>query len=147
MPFKALRTAQLQLDAEKSHTRQLEEKNAILEANKQCKSKKRNVPEELAVYEAEMKSLAKKYGVMIEMFFPTTEALSQPLPVPPPTFNTADHYATTVAEGQCLVAELESILPDHIKRLRPSNHFHDVVRSFIAANRFVLVLINCHAIT
>ena len=107
----------------------MEEKNAVLEANKQWKPKKWDVPDELAVYEAEMKMLAKKYGVLIEMYFPTTEALFQPLPMPPPVFNTADCYVTVVAEGQCLVAELESILPDHIKRLWPSNHFHDVVSS------------------
>ena len=107
----------------------MEEKNAVLEANKQRKPKKWDVPDELAAYEAEMKMHAKKYSVLIKMYFPTTEALFQPLPMPPPVFNTADRYATVVAEGQCLVAELESILPDHIKRLRPSNHFCDVVHS------------------
>ena len=107
----------------------MEEKNAVLEANKQRKPKKRDVPDELAAYETEMKMLAKKYSVLIEMYFLTTEALCQPLPMPPPVFNMADHYATVVAEGQCLIAELESILLDHIKRLRPSNHFRDVVRS------------------
>ena len=66
------------------------------------------------------------------MYFPTTEALFQPLPMPPPVFNTADRYATVVAEGQCLVAELESILLDHIKRLRPS------------WTTFVMWCVHCH---
>jgi len=106
----------------------LEGKNAVLEANKSRKSKKKNVPEELVAYEIEIKTLAKKYGVMVEMYFPTTEAISQPTPIPVPAFNTADRYASSLAEGECLVAELDSILPDHIKRVRPSNHFQDVVR-------------------
>ena len=38
--------------------------------------------------------LAKKYGVMVEMYFPTTEAISQPTPIPMPAFNTADCYAS-----------------------------------------------------
>ena len=56
------------------------------------------------------------------------EAILQPTPIPVPAFNTADRYASSLAKGECLVAELDSILPDHIKRVRPSNHFQDVVR-------------------
>ncbi|KIM63298.1 hypothetical protein SCLCIDRAFT_24433 [Scleroderma citrinum Foug A] len=131
----ALRTAQLQLDAEKTCNRELEGKNAVLEANKPKRSKKKNIPEELATYEVEIKTLAKKYGVMVEMYFLTTEAISQPMPLPLPAFNTADRYASSLAEGECLVAELNSILPDHIKRVRPSNHFQDVFASAMQTGR------------
>ena len=53
---------QLQLDAEKTHSHELEGKNAVLEVNKSRKSKKKSVPEELAAYKVEIKTLAKKYG-------------------------------------------------------------------------------------
>ena len=122
---------QLQLDAEKAHNHELEGKNAVLEANKSRKSKKKNVPEELVAYKVEIKTLAKKYSVMVEMYFPTTEAISQPTPIPMPAFNTADRYTSSLAEGECLIAELDSILPDHIKRVWPSNHFQDVVRRLL----------------
>ena len=125
---------QLQLDAEKTCNHELEGKNAVLEANKSRKSKKKNVPEELVAYKVEIKMLAKKYGVMVEMYFPTTEAISQPTPIPMPAFNTADHYTSSLAEGECLVAELDSILPDHIKRVQPSNHFQDVVHRLLLQN-------------
>jgi len=126
---KALRTAQLQLDAEKTCNWQLEEKNVVLEANKLSRrSKKSKIPEELAAYEVEIRTLAKKYGVMVEMYFPSTEAISQStLPMPTPAFHTADRYASAIAEGLCLIAELDSLLPDHLKRIRPSLYFcHEV---------------------
>ncbi|KAL4063447.1 hypothetical protein J3A83DRAFT_1332566 [Scleroderma citrinum] len=62
----ALKSVQLQLDVEKNHNHQLEEKNTILEANKSRWSKKDNVPDELAVYDNEIKVLAKKYSLMTE---------------------------------------------------------------------------------
>ncbi|KIM52843.1 hypothetical protein SCLCIDRAFT_32310 [Scleroderma citrinum Foug A] len=89
-----LRTTQLQLDAEKTCNHELEGKNAVLEVNKSRKSKKKNVLEELVAYEVEIKMLTKKYGVMVEMYFPTTEAISQPTPIPMPAFNTADRCAS-----------------------------------------------------
>ncbi|KIM63095.1 hypothetical protein SCLCIDRAFT_24482 [Scleroderma citrinum Foug A] len=88
-----------------------------------------NVLEELAAYKVEIKTLAKKYGVMVEMYFPTTEAILQPTPIPMPAFNTADRYTSSLAEGECLITELDSILPDHINRVQPSNHFQDVFAS------------------
>ena len=105
----------------------MEGKNAVLEANKSRKSKSKNIPEELAAYEVEIKMLAKKYGVMVEMYFPTAKIILQPTPLPVPAFNTADHYASLLAEEESLAAELDSVLPDHIKRVWPSNHFQDVV--------------------
>ncbi|KAI5983620.1 hypothetical protein EDD15DRAFT_2129947, partial [Pisolithus albus] len=62
----ALRSAQLQLDIERTRNRELKEKNAVLEANKPQRSKK-NVPPELLAYDSEIKMLAKKYGVTIEL--------------------------------------------------------------------------------
>ncbi|KAI6010039.1 hypothetical protein PISMIDRAFT_16736 [Pisolithus microcarpus 441] len=67
----ALRSAQLQLDIEWTHNRELKEKNIVLEANKlQCS--KKNVLPELLAYDSEIKMLAKKYSVTIELFFPCT---------------------------------------------------------------------------
>ncbi|KAI6003354.1 hypothetical protein EDC04DRAFT_2908329 [Pisolithus marmoratus] len=65
----ALKTAQLQLDVERSHNHKLKEQNTILEASKPKRSKK-NVPPELLAYEGEIRTLAKKYGVVTELFFP-----------------------------------------------------------------------------
>ena len=95
---KALRTAQLQLDAEKTCNQQLEEKNVVLEANKPSRrSKKSKILEELAAYEVKIRTLAKKYSIMVEMYFPSTEAISQSmLPMPTPAFHTADCYASAV---------------------------------------------------
>ncbi|KAL4066266.1 NUC071 domain-containing protein [Scleroderma yunnanense] len=113
-PWCALKSVQLQLDIEKNCNHQLEEKNAILEANKSRWSKKNNIPDELAVYDNEIKVLAKKYGLMTEMFFPEMSAISQPMSNPPPPFQTPDCYASATAEEQCFVMELDSMLPDHI---------------------------------
>ncbi|KAL4081228.1 hypothetical protein J3A83DRAFT_4185078 [Scleroderma citrinum] len=110
----ALKSAQLQLDVEKNHNHQLEEKNTIMEANKSRQSKKDNIPDKLVVYDNEIKVLAKKYGLMTEMFFPEMSAISQPMSNPPPPFQTPDHYASATVEEQCLVIELDSMLPDHI---------------------------------
>ena len=126
-----MRTAQLQLEAERTQNRHLQEQNTILEANKPRRSNKSNVPEELAAYGEEIRVLAKKYGVMVEMFFPTVSAISQPVPVPAPPFQTADRYASPLAEEQCLVAEMDSILPEHIRRVRSFNYFADIVRHYL----------------
>ncbi|KAL4064141.1 hypothetical protein V8B97DRAFT_2026116 [Scleroderma yunnanense] len=119
----ALKSAQLQLDVEKNHNHQLEEKNTIMEANKSRQSKKDNIPDKLVVYDNEIKVLAKKYGLMTEMFFPEMSAISQPMSNPPPPFQTPDHYASATVEEQCLVIELDSMLPDHIWQVRSSHHF------------------------
>ncbi|KAI5985053.1 hypothetical protein EDD15DRAFT_2148608, partial [Pisolithus albus] len=62
----ALRIAQLQLDVERTRNRELKERNTILEANKPKRAKK-DVPPELLAYESEIKTLAKKYGVITEL--------------------------------------------------------------------------------
>ncbi|KAL4066579.1 NUC071 domain-containing protein [Scleroderma citrinum] len=114
MALKALKSVQLQLDIEKNCNCQLEERNTILEANKSRQSKKDNVPDKLVVYDNEINVLAKKYGLRTEMFFPEISAISQSMSDPPPPFQTPDCYASATAEEQCLVAELDSMLPDHI---------------------------------
>ena len=75
--------------------------------------------------------LAKKYSVMVEMYFSITKTILQPTPLPVPAFNTADCYASSLAEGEYLILELNFILPDHIKRVQPSNHFQDVVHRLL----------------
>ncbi|KAL4064641.1 hypothetical protein J3A83DRAFT_4443670 [Scleroderma citrinum] len=110
----ALKSAQLQLEVEKNCNHQLEEKNTILEANKLRWSKKDNIPDKLVVYDNEIKVLAKKYGLMTKMFFPEMSAISQPMSNPPPPFQTPDYYTSATAEEECLVMELDSMLPDHI---------------------------------
>ncbi|KAI6111755.1 hypothetical protein EV401DRAFT_243374 [Pisolithus croceorrhizus] len=123
-----LRTTQLQLDVERTRNRELKEQNAILEANKPKRAKK-NVPPELLAYEGEIRILAKKYGVITELFFPrtpTTDAISQPYPVDAPSFTTADRYATVLTEELSLVVELDASLPDHLRRIRNLNSFHDM---------------------
>ncbi|KAI6125590.1 hypothetical protein EDD16DRAFT_424021 [Pisolithus croceorrhizus] len=120
-----LRTTQLQLDVERTRNRELKEQNAILEANKPKRAKK-NVPPELLAYEGEIRILAKKYGVITELFFPrtpTTDAISQPYPVDAPSFTTADRYATVLTEELSLVVELDASLPDHLRRIRNLNSF------------------------
>ncbi|KAL4062735.1 NUC071 domain-containing protein [Scleroderma yunnanense] len=119
----ALKSAQLQLDVEKNCNHQLEEKKTILEANKSRQSKKDNIPDKLAVYDNKIKVLAKKYGLMTEMFFPETSAISQSMSNPPPPFQTPDCYVSATVEEQCLVTELDSMLPNHIWQVRSSHHF------------------------
>ncbi|KAI6047023.1 hypothetical protein EDC04DRAFT_2887472 [Pisolithus marmoratus] len=124
----ALNMAQLQLDVEQTHNHELKEQNMILEANK-LKHLRKNVPPELLAYEGEIKTLAKKYGVVTELFFPQTlmtDAISQSHLVSAPSFTTADHYATVMMEEPCLMAELDATLPDHLCRIRNLNSFHDM---------------------
>ncbi|KAG1738318.1 uncharacterized protein EDB91DRAFT_1013993, partial [Suillus paluster] len=61
-----LKEAQLQLEAVKQRNRLLEEKNAILEANKPSR-KTSKAPSQLVAFDEEVKMFAKKYGVMYEM--------------------------------------------------------------------------------
>ncbi|KAI6102252.1 hypothetical protein F5141DRAFT_1065732 [Pisolithus sp. B1] len=84
--------------------------NTILEANK-LKQAKKDVPPELCEYESEIKMLVKKYGAH---------------PVSSPLFSTADCYATVLMEELCLIAELDTYLPDHLCRIRSMNSFHDM---------------------
>ncbi|KAI6002592.1 hypothetical protein F5J12DRAFT_783764 [Pisolithus orientalis] len=124
----ALRTAQLQLDVEKTRNQELKEKNMVLDANKPQHSKKNILPELLA-YDSKIQMLVKKYGVTTELFFPctlTTNVISQPSPVSVPSFSTTDHYATALTEEFCLVAELDAILPDHLCHVQNLNSFHDL---------------------
>ncbi|KAI5992661.1 hypothetical protein EDD15DRAFT_2367885 [Pisolithus albus] len=133
----ALRIAQLQLDVERTCNRELKERNMILEANKPKQAKK-DVPPELLAYESEIKTLAKKYGVITELFFPrtpTTDAISQAHPVSAPPFSTADRYATVLTEELCLVAELDASLPDHLCRIRNTNSFHDMFSQAMQSGR------------
>ncbi|KAI6158594.1 hypothetical protein EDD17DRAFT_1526124 [Pisolithus thermaeus] len=132
-----LRTTQLQLDVERTRNRELKEQNAILEANKPKRAKK-NVPPELLAYEGEIRILAKKYGVITELFFPrtpTTDAISQPYPVDAPSFTTADRYATVLTEELSLVVELDASLPDHLRRIRNLNSFHDMFAQAMQSGR------------
>ncbi|KIK17451.1 hypothetical protein PISMIDRAFT_15086 [Pisolithus microcarpus 441] len=125
----ALRTTQLQLDVEQTHNCELKEQNTILEANKPKQARK-NIPPKLLVYDGEIRILAKKYGVVTELFFlrtPMTDAISQPYPVNTPSFSTANHYATVLTEELSLVAELDASLPNHLHRIRNLNAFHDMV--------------------
>ncbi|KAI5992813.1 hypothetical protein EDD15DRAFT_2548861, partial [Pisolithus albus] len=132
-----LRTTQLQLDVKRTRNRELKEQNAILEVNKPKRAKK-NVPPELLAYEGEIRILAKKYGVITELFFPrtpTTDAISQPYPVDAPSFTTADRYATVLTEELSLVAELDASLPDHLRRIRNLNSFHDMFAQAMQSGR------------
>ncbi|KAG1828914.1 hypothetical protein EV424DRAFT_1305346, partial [Suillus variegatus] len=61
-----LRQVQLQLDAIKQRNRILEEKNMILEANQPTR-KFSKAPSDLVAFDEEVKTFAKKYGVMYEM--------------------------------------------------------------------------------
>ncbi|KAI6037081.1 hypothetical protein BKA83DRAFT_4120668 [Pisolithus microcarpus] len=133
----ALRSAQLQLNVEQTCNRELKEKNIVLEANKPQRSKK-NVPPELLAYDSKIKMLAKKYGVTIELFFPhtpTTNAVSQSSPVNAPSFSSSDRYTTILTEELCLVAELDAILPKHLRRVRNMNSFHDLFAQAMQSGR------------
>ncbi|KIK93810.1 hypothetical protein PAXRUDRAFT_33852 [Paxillus rubicundulus Ve08.2h10] len=100
----------LQLDAIKERCQALEEENCILQANKPRKSAKGTTPNSLTVYDIEIHSLAKKFGVMGEMFFPGTQLLSctpnQVGPYPLPT--DATHYSAS----QCTEEEVASEIFD-----------------------------------
>ncbi|KAI6139700.1 hypothetical protein BKA82DRAFT_76349, partial [Pisolithus tinctorius] len=124
----ALKAVQLQLDVEKSRNRELLEKNTVLEANKTRRSTK-DIPADVIAYDSEIKMLGKKYAVMMEMFLPRTpltNAMSELSMSPAPVFATAEHYASAAAEEHSLVAELDSILPEHLRRLRHTHFFLDV---------------------
>ncbi|KIJ07424.1 hypothetical protein PAXINDRAFT_19379 [Paxillus involutus ATCC 200175] len=132
-----LRQTQLQLDAMKERCRALEEENRILQANKPRKSAKGTTPDSLTVYDIEIQGLAKKFGVMGEMFFPGTQLLSrtpnQVGPYPLPT--DATRYASQCAEEDAILAEPDSMLPDHLLKIRSSGHFADVFETHIGMGR------------
>ncbi|KAL4065042.1 NUC071 domain-containing protein [Scleroderma yunnanense] len=120
----ALKSAQLQLDIEKNCNCQLEEKNTILEANKSRQSKKDNVPDELVVYDNKIKVLAKKYGLMTEMFFPEMSAISQPMSDPPPPFQTPDCYASATVKEQLRSSHHFTAVFSHAMQTGHSNILH-----------------------
>ncbi|KAI6095856.1 hypothetical protein F5141DRAFT_1068040 [Pisolithus sp. B1] len=133
----ALKTAQLQLNIEQTHNHELKEKNAILEASKPQHSKK-NVPPELLAYDSEIRTLAKKYGITVKLFFPrtlTTNAVSQSSPIDSLSFSSADRYATILTEELCLIAELDTILLEHLHRVRNMNSFHDMFAQGMQSGR------------
>ena len=117
----------------KEQCRILEEQNCILLANKPCKSAKGAVPDTLSAFDGEIQALAKKFGVLFEMFPPSGDILSHPLmevSISSPALLDIvgpAHYAFLRAEEAAITAELDSILPDHLRSLRNSNHFSQVV--------------------
>ncbi|KAI6143301.1 hypothetical protein BKA82DRAFT_30971 [Pisolithus tinctorius] len=107
---------------------ELLEKNTVLEANKTRRSTK-DIPTDVIAYDSEIKMLGKKYAVMMEMFLPRTpltNAMSELSMSPTPIFATAECYANAAVEEHSLVAELDSILPEHLRRLRHTHFFLDV---------------------
>lgn len=117
----------------KEKCRTLEEQNRVLEANKPRKSAKGAVPDMLSAFDGEIQALAKKFGVLFEMFPPSGDIFSRPLtavsitsPASLDIVGTA-RYASTRAEEAAIIAELDSMLPEHLRSLRNSNHFSQVV--------------------
>ncbi|KAG2046462.1 hypothetical protein BDR06DRAFT_1014714 [Suillus hirtellus] len=130
-----LKDAQLQLEAIKQCNRLLEEKNAILEANKPS-HKASKAPSQLLAFDEEVKMFAKKYGVMYEMYPPSTELLKKTLPSTPCLpFDRPARYASSAAEADALLSELHSVLPDHLHHLVPLNHFHKTLQQALEAGR------------
>jgi hypothetical protein len=123
-----LKDAQLQLDAIKQRNQLLEEKNAILEANKPS-HKTSKAPSQLVAFDKVVKTFTKKYGVMYEMYPPSAELLKKTLPsnfgLP---FDCPTCYANSAAEADALLSELHSVLPDLLHHLVSTNHFHKTVR-------------------
>ena len=116
---------------EQCHT--LEEQNRILLANKPRKSAKGTIPDMLSAFDGKIQALAKKFGVLFEIFPLSGDILSCPLmevslfsPVLLDIVGPA-HYASLRAEEDAITAELDSILPDHLWSLQNLNHFLQVV--------------------
>lgn len=119
------------MQAIKQRNRLLEEKNAILEANKPSR-KASKAPSQLLAFDEEVKMFAKKYGIMYEMYPPSAELLKKTLPSTPGLpFDRPACYANSAAEADALLSELHSVLPDHLHHLVPLNHFHKTVRMYI----------------
>ncbi|KAG1797267.1 hypothetical protein EV424DRAFT_1333443, partial [Suillus variegatus] len=130
-----LKDAQLQLQAIKQRNRLLEEKNAILEANKPSR-KASKAPSQLLAFDEEVKMFAKKYGIMYEMYPPSAELLKKTLPSTPGLpFDRPARYANSAAEADALLSELRSVLPDHLHHLVPLNHFHKTLQQALEAGR------------
>ncbi|KIN98816.1 hypothetical protein M404DRAFT_30967 [Pisolithus tinctorius Marx 270] len=129
----ALKAVQLQLGVEKSQNRELLEKNMILVANKtHCSTK--DVPADVVAYDSEIKMLRKKYALPMS---------------PTPVFMTAECYASTMAEEHGLVTELDSILPEHLHRIRNMHFFPDVFMQAMQNSRSDILYKlhdNCHEI-
>ncbi|KAI5999435.1 hypothetical protein F5J12DRAFT_895270 [Pisolithus orientalis] len=147
----ALKAIQLQLDVEKSQNQELLEKNTVLVANKMCHSTK-DVPASMVAYDSEIKMLGKKYVVMMEMFLPQiplTNVMSELPMSPTPVFATAEHYASAMAEEHGLVTELDSILPEHLCRIRNMHFFLDIFTQAMQngwSNILYKLHDNCHEI-
>ncbi|KIK76518.1 hypothetical protein PAXRUDRAFT_28955 [Paxillus rubicundulus Ve08.2h10] len=73
--------------------------------------------------------IAKKFGVMAEMFFPTDNLFSHASPSPSPPFNTPAHYDSACAEEDTILAKLDSMLPDHLHTLQTSSHFSELFQT------------------
>ncbi|KAI9460702.1 hypothetical protein HD554DRAFT_2041611 [Boletus coccyginus] len=125
----------------KEQCRSLEEQNRILLANKPRKSAKGAVPDMLSAFDGEIQALAKKFGVLFEMFPPSGDILSRPLTgvciSSPASLDIVGpaRYASTRAEEAAITAELDSMLPDHLRSLRSSNHFSQVFEQGLGFGR------------
>ncbi|KAI6043308.1 hypothetical protein EDC04DRAFT_2600199 [Pisolithus marmoratus] len=100
----------------------------------------------LTAYDSEIKTLAKKYGITIELFFPhmpMMNTVSQLSPVNALSFSSADCYTMIITKELCLVAELDAILPKHLHHVQNMNSFHDLVHNF---NHFLIYCITYEAI-
>jgi hypothetical protein len=85
------------------------------------------VPHEQNIYDVELSTFARKYGVIAEMFPPQNRILRLPVPHPLPMIIFPTRYASKSAEELCLVAEVYSLVPDHIHRFIPTSHFQLLV--------------------
>ena len=118
----------------KERCRVLEEEKRILEANQPRKSAKGAVPDAVSAFDGEIQTIGKKFGIMAEMFFPVDGLFTRSDPLPPPLlpFNTPARYASARAEEDAVLTELDNMLPDHLRTLRTTNHFSDVVSKICA---------------
>lgn len=101
----------------------------ILEANQPTR-KFSKAPSDLVAFDEEVKTFAKKYGVMYEMFLPNAELLKTALLASAPPFKQAARYANSTAENDALLSELYSMLPQHLHHLIAFNHFHNIARVY-----------------
>ncbi|KAG1859484.1 hypothetical protein C8R48DRAFT_774820 [Suillus tomentosus] len=93
-------------------------------------------PSQLLAFDEEVKMFTEKYGVMYEMYPPSTELLKKTLPLTPGLlFDRLARYANLAAEADTLLSELRSVLPDHLHHLVPLNHFHKTLQQALEAGQ------------
>ncbi|KAH7904685.1 hypothetical protein BJ138DRAFT_1236247, partial [Hygrophoropsis aurantiaca] len=131
----ALRSMQLQLRSIKEANIALQQDNQELKAQIP-KRRQQTIPDEISAHDVDVQTFARMYGVMTEMFPPSSTILQKPQPLTQgQSFLTDERYETALAEEKAILEELYHQLPQKLHHLVPTRHFSDLLETTCSSSR------------